>query len=104
MENRRRGAAEAITNDHSMGEPEELKESTSEVGMLETLKVRERASPAGTNYSMKGISESDWKKILQSGKSAATNYSLEGVKEEDWEKAIGGDRGRPNTLLLQHGG
>ena len=51
--------------------------------------MQERGSPAGTNYSMEGISESNWKKVPQSGKSTATNYSLEGVKEEDWKKATG---------------
>jgi len=80
------GLAEAITDDHSMGEPEE---SAGEGGSLETLKEGVRGSAATTNYSLEGISEGNWKEIPQSGKSAATNYSLQGVKEEDWHAATG---------------
>jgi len=78
------GAAEAITDDHSMGEPEE---SAGEGGPLETLNEEGRGSAEMTDYSLGGISEGDWKEIPQSGKSVATNYSLEGVKEEDWRAA-----------------
>jgi len=80
------GAAEAITDDHSMGEPEA---STGEGGMLETLNEEGRGSAEMTDYLLGGISEGDWKEIPQSGKSVATNYSLEGVKKEDWQAATG---------------
>jgi len=80
------GVAEAITDDHSMGEPEA---NPGEGGPPMTPNQEGRGSAEMTDYSLGGISEGDWKEILQSGKSVATNYSLEGVKEEDWRVVIG---------------
>jgi len=68
------GSAEAITDNHSMGEPEE---SAGEGGPLETPNKEGRGSAEMTDYSLGGISEGDWKEIPQSGKSVATNYSWE---------------------------
>jgi len=65
------GASEAITDDHSMGEPDE---SAGEWGPPETLNEEGRRSAEMTDYSLGGISKVDWKEIPQSGKSVATNY------------------------------